>query len=452
MKGNNKHIDFEAIRRYRADEMTPEERNAFEKELQKDPFLSEAFEGMEQLPPEEIAQHIRELSPQVSSPKKNDKFRFTAAAASVLILVSIGILWFQIQKENSVPKVTQAEKIESPSEVQEKEPITVQPEPVRVVTKTDLKKLQPLQAKVETKKALETTELAEMSPKILPIEKKEPEVAANVQEETELELAEALTGKVQGIMVDSKDLQLTKSATNQAKPDGNIRIRGYAKLDSDKTIVTTKTLRGKIISAADKMPLPGVTLAEKGSSNGAITDIEGNFELPLIDSNSTIVVSFIGMESKEISPTDSTTAIIELEPDQLAVDEVVVVGYGVQKKESVIGSKTLPSKEAWVETENHLRVEQAAPLGGYKELREYLDKNALLPGDYPKNREVVRLKISLDTHGKIQSFENLNDAPEALFEKVKSLILKGPKWQPALSDKQPTKSFVKLRVVFQKRE
>ena len=448
MKGNNKHIDFEAIRRYRADEMTPEERNAFEKELQKDSFLAEAFEGMEQLPPEEIAQHIRELSSQVSSPKKNDKFRFAAAAASVLILVSIGILWFQIQKENSVPKVTQAEKIESPSEVQEKEPITVQPEPVRVVTKTDLKKLQPLQAKVETKKALKTTELAEMSPKILPIEKKEPEVAANVQEETEteLELAEALTGKVQGIMVDSKDLQLTKSATNQAKPDGNIRIRGYAKLDSDKTIVTTKTLRGKIISAADKMPLPGVTLAEKGSSNGAITDVEGNFELPLIDSNSTVVVSFIGMESKEISPADSTTAIIELEPDQLALDEVVVVGYGVQKKESVIGSKTL------VETENQLRLEQAAPLGGYKELREYLGKNALLPNDYPKKKEVVRLKISLDAQGKIQGFQNLNDAPEALFEKVKSLILKGPKWQPALNDKQPTKSFVKLRVVFQKRE
>ncbi len=448
MKGNNKHIDFEAIKRYRADEMTPEERNAFEKELQKDSFLAEAFEGMEQLPPEEIAQHIRELSSQVSSPKKNNKFRFTAAAASVLILVSIGILWFQIQKENSVPKVTQAEKIKSPSEVQEKEPITVQPEPVRVVTKTDLKKLQPLQAKVETKKALETTELAEMSPKILPIEKKEPEVAANVQEETEteLELAEALTGKVQGIMVDSKDLQLTKSATNQAKPDGNIRIRGYAKLDSDKTIVTTKTLRGKIISAADKMPLPGVTLAEKGSSNGAITDVEGNFELPLIDSNSTIVVSFIGMESKEISPADSTTAIIELEPDQLALDEVVVVGYGVQKKESVIGSKTL------VETENQLRLEQAAPLGGYKELREYLGKNALLPDDYPKKKEVVRLKISLDAQGKIQGFQNLNDAPEALFEKVKSLILKGPKWQPALNDKQPTKSFVKLRVVFQKRE
>ena len=446
MKGHNKHIDFEAIRRYRADEMTQEERNAFEKELQKDSFLSEAFEGMEQLPPEEMAQHIRELSPQVASPKKNDKFRFAAAAASVLILVSIGILWFQIQKENSVPKVTQAEKIESPSEVQEKEAITVQPEPVRVVTKTDLKKLQPLQAKVETEKALETTELAEMSPKILPIEKKEPEVAANVQEEIELELAEALTGKVQGIMVDSKDLQLAKSATNQAKPDGNIRIRGYAKLDSDKTIVTTKTLRGKIISAADKMPLPGVTLAEKGSSNGAITDVEGNFELPLIDSNSTVVVSFIGMESKEISPTDSTTAIIELEPDQLALDEVVVVGYGVQKKESVIGSKTL------VETENQLRLEQAAPLGGYKELREYLGKNALLPDDYPKKKEVVRLKISLDAQGKIQGFQNLNDAPEALFEKVKSLILKGPKWQPALNDKQPTKSFVKLRVVFQKRE
>lgn len=446
MKGNNKHIDFEIIRRYRADEMTPKERYAFERELQKDPFLAEAFEGMEQLPPEEMAQHVRELSSQISSPKKNDKFRFAAAAASILILVSIGILWLQIQKENPVPEVTQTGKIESPSEVQKKEEIIVQPEPVRVATEVDLKELQTLQAEVETEKALEAPELADMSPKILPIEKKEPELAANVQEETEveLELAEALTGKVQGIVVDSKDLQLTKSATNQAKPDGNIRIRGYAKLDSDKTQASTKTLRGKIISAADKMPLPGVTLFEKGGLNGTITNVDGNFELPLNDSNSTVVVSFIGMKSKEISPADSMTAVIELEPNQLGLEEVAIVGFGKQKKEALTGS------EAQVETKDQLRLEQAEPLGGYKELREYLGKNALLPDDYPKNREVVRLKISLDAQGKIQSFENLNDAPEALFEKVKSLILKGPKWQPALTDNQAGESDVTLRVVFRK--
>lgn len=448
MKGNNKHIDFEAIRRYQAGEMTPKERNAFEKELQKDPFLAEAFEGMELLPSEEMAEHVRELSSLVSSPKKNDKFRFAAAAASILILVSIGILWLQIQKENPVPKVTQTEKTESSSEVQEKEAITVQPEPVRVVTEIDLKELQTLQAEVETEKALEAPELADMSPKILPIEKKVPELAANVQEETEveLELAEALTGKVQGIVVDSKDLQATKSATNQAKPDGNIRIRGYAKLDSDKTQATTKTLRGKIISAADKMPLPGVTLFEKGGSNGTITNVEGNFELPLNDSNSTVVVSFIGMESKEISAADSMSSIIELEPDQMALDEVVVVGFGLQKKEA------LTSREAQVETEDQLRLEQAEPLGGYKELREYLNENALLPNDYPKNKEVVRLKISLDAKGKIQSFENLNDAPDELYNKAKQLLRNAPDWKPALNDKQPTESFVKLRVVFRKKE
>lgn len=76
---------------------------------------------------------------------------------------------------------------------------------------------------------------------------------------------------------------------------------------------------------------------ESGTSNGTITDIDGNFLLELPE-NATIQVSYIGYNPQFISVKGTSTFNIQLEEDTKALDEVVVVGYGVQKKVSVTGS------------------------------------------------------------------------------------------------------------------
>ncbi|MFI1772416.1 SusC/RagA family TonB-linked outer membrane protein [Thalassobellus citreus] len=85
------------------------------------------------------------------------------------------------------------------------------------------------------------------------------------------------------------------------------------------------------------VPVPGVNVIEKGTNNGVVTDFDGNFNLS-VKSNGTIVFSFIGMETQEI-PVDGQTLInVTLKEDTEALDEVVVVGYGKQKREEVTGS------------------------------------------------------------------------------------------------------------------
>ncbi|MGQ1784895.1 MULTISPECIES: SusC/RagA family TonB-linked outer membrane protein [unclassified Saccharicrinis] len=92
-------------------------------------------------------------------------------------------------------------------------------------------------------------------------------------------------------------------------------------------------------------PIPGVSIVIKGTSIGTITDIDGNFSLKA-SINSSIVVSFIGFATQEIVVTPQTSQLnIVLKEDIAKLDEVVVVGYGTQKKETVTGSLSSVSSE-----------------------------------------------------------------------------------------------------------
>lgn len=82
----------------------------------------------------------------------------------------------------------------------------------------------------------------------------------------------------------------------------------------------------------------GASVLEKGTTNGIITDIDGNFTLS-VHPNSTLVISFIGYASQEFVISSNNTQLnVILKEDSKMIDEVVVVGYGVQKKESLTGS------------------------------------------------------------------------------------------------------------------
>lgn len=97
-------------------------------------------------------------------------------------------------------------------------------------------------------------------------------------------------------------------------------------------------INGVVVSATDNYPLIGVNIVEKGTTNGTVTDLDGNFELT-VSPNTTLVVSYIGYSEQEVRVTPGTTRYaITLREDSQALDEIVVVGYGVQKKKLVTGA------------------------------------------------------------------------------------------------------------------
>lgn len=93
------------------------------------------------------------------------------------------------------------------------------------------------------------------------------------------------------------------------------------------------------------IPLPGVSIIIQGTTTGAVTDVNGNFELSAPE-NSILVVSFIGFSAQQLVVTSaSTTFSIQLKEAIESLDEVVVIGYGTQKKETVTGSMSTVTSE-----------------------------------------------------------------------------------------------------------
>lgn len=85
-------------------------------------------------------------------------------------------------------------------------------------------------------------------------------------------------------------------------------------------------------------PLPGANILEKGTTNGVVSDFDGNFTIAPSNTNATLVVSYIGYETKEIKLSGETTISFQLTTSAAGLDEVVVVGFGTQNKRDVTGA------------------------------------------------------------------------------------------------------------------
>jgi TonB-linked SusC/RagA family outer membrane protein len=85
-------------------------------------------------------------------------------------------------------------------------------------------------------------------------------------------------------------------------------------------------------------PLIGVTVMAKGTTNGTMTDIDGRFSLSVAKSNATLVFTYVGMETQEIALSGRTNIDVTMREDASTLDEVVVVGYGTQRRSDITGS------------------------------------------------------------------------------------------------------------------
>ncbi|WP_138991307.1 TonB-dependent receptor [Larkinella sp. C7] len=97
------------------------------------------------------------------------------------------------------------------------------------------------------------------------------------------------------------------------------------------------TIGGKITAEEDGQPLIGATVTEKGTTNGTTSDTEGAFRLS-VSPSATVVVSFIGYTPQEIAVKNRSSINITLKTDQQQLQDVVVVGYGTQRKKDLTGS------------------------------------------------------------------------------------------------------------------
>lgn len=112
--------------------------------------------------------------------------------------------------------------------------------------------------------------------------------------------------------------------------------------EGDATAITAiaqqqKTIKGTVKDAAGESVI-GANVIVKGTTNGVITDVDGNFTLTGVPANATLQISYIGYLNQEVKVGNQTDYNITLKEDSQALDEVVVVGYGTQKKTNLTGA------------------------------------------------------------------------------------------------------------------
>lgn len=112
----------------------------------------------------------------------------------------------------------------------------------------------------------------------------------------------------------------------------------YAAPSPNSEIQQEKTITGKIVTDDDDMGIPGVSIIVKGTKNGAVSDFDGNYTIKVKSNQDVLVFSYLGYTTQEVTVGSKTTINVTLESNLESLDEIIIVGFGTQKKTTLTGS------------------------------------------------------------------------------------------------------------------
>ncbi|WP_051291086.1 TonB-dependent receptor [Pedobacter glucosidilyticus] len=119
--------------------------------------------------------------------------------------------------------------------------------------------------------------------------------------------------------------------------DNNIVISKVLPANLNKPVIKSINIKGKVLDDTG-LPLPGVSVSVKGTTNATLTDVNGNYSINNVAEDAVLRFSFLGMTTQEIPVEGKSIINITLKQESIATEEVVVVAYGTQRKETLTGS------------------------------------------------------------------------------------------------------------------
>lgn len=437
---SKKGTDISLIRKYLNGELDARAMHQLEKRAQDDPFLMDALDGYEKAGGDQ-QHHLDELAARLQQRAAGNERRiiplqFIAVAASILVVLTIGGLWLY----KSQPEKTKIAQV-TPAETKVKPVLPPQPD------------------KRDTAK---TIEIATLRAERHPVHMKKS-AAANKQ-------VTAVPGAVVADQIASIDSKSKDKRLKDTVPLDEVIVMGYAtqrKRDVTGSVATVdvnsakkipalsseqllqgqaagvtvissatpaanlkfpkKIIKGRIIGKDDGLPIVGANVRVAGTNTGAVTDINGMFNLSTDSSKLKLVIAYIGYSTRQVNIRNRDSLnIIALEPANSALSEVVVTGYGAPG------------------TTDNATVVNAHPQAGWSNFKKYLKENAVSPDG---KTGVVKLSFEVDKTGAINNMTVIKSLSPATNQKAIELINNGPAWAGSSTGK-PEK--VKIRVKFVK--
>jgi TonB family protein len=407
-KNKNSRNMFPDFLRYRRGEMTGQERNSFERELQKDPFAEEAAEGYDTISAKEASNDIVHLQKRLKSRFiRRQKFLIYRIAASVAVLMVISTVFIIVERNKSGKQLNKIAVQTEALEITENQPFT---EPA---TKDEASERQVMIANRKTDKTVSQQVRMETAK------------GAGADENAKIAAPQIFDS------IPEKKLKIVEGFVTGEKVAAPLAV-----LSKEKTSSGFRA-KGRILSSEDNMPVPGANVLIKGTNTGVVTDAGGNFNITLPDSdNRTLVANFIGMESKEFEAKTDSQFQVRLDPSVSALSEAVVVGYGVKRaeseKEEAIAGYVPPQ-----------------PANGKADFDKYIQENLHRPDTATAGqRIVVVVSFLVHTDGRTDSIKIVRSPGRSFSDEAIRLIKSGPSWKPAEENGKKTEDEVRVRIVF----
>lgn len=407
------------IEKYRRGELSATEMHRLEKHALSDPFLSDALEGSEHISHKDLAADLNEINAAIKSRSaKRIIFSPLRIAATVILLVSV-TLFVYINREKTVQETVVSENLHKEETESSAELATVESE---------------LPDPAPMKNAIAEAPVAKPESKSSDVEKiiEEPDLAALGAESVSGVVALPTQEEKEEAIVEIREIPVSKTESVASAP-----TRGAANNKDDAVLrqrksISIPTTSGAVLSAKDKSPLPGVNVIIKGTPIGTISDLNGNYSIEL-PTNSTLVFSFIGLQSKEVSRPPAQLNV-EMDVDAAQLSEVIVTGYGIQPEELA----------------NHPTLELAEPTGGRKSFNRYLEENISYPAT-AKEKGVegrVTIEFIVKTNGELSDFNVVRGIGSGCDDELIRSIKEGPKWAPTKRNGVPLEEKVRVRFNF----
>lgn len=394
--------------RYHRGELTGAERNSLEKEFQKDPFADEAAEGYSQLSQQEALKDLAELQKRIKRKTEvRSQFIVYRIAASIAILIAVSSIFMLINKGRQTKQLAE-------NSIHTNKPDTIEIQPVAEPGFT------------EKKSKIHITKVEKKS------DKTDTGVSGTNQGKSSIIIPEPVMTKDQ-----RRDTISTIKITPSETQFEAARLSAPARAMSTDRSLALYSIKGKVISSEDNLPVPGASILIKGTKTAVITDIKGDFSISIPDSaGKTLVANYIGMNSKEFNIKPDTTVEVKLDPSLTALNEVVVVGYGVRNN-------------AQDENETEIAHTHAQPATGKSKFDKYVQENLNRPDSITTGqRAVVVLTFLVKTDGSIDSIRIVRSPGKPFSDEAIRVLKSGPQWKPAQENGTAVEDEVRIRIVF----
>ncbi len=430
------------------------EAHRIEKDAMEDPFLADAIEGYDSIPgnhAERIARMRSAITARSARKKPHGAWKVAVAAVGLIVVASGYFILMNhqssmltahesgggyidlyvpedyveqkrleltaIQEENPKKEVT-ATSVANISNLHE---IIAPVEPLRVYLPDSYAQLhqreeRELSAKRETISRSEREEIVSAD---APILAKQYEASVNSDNSV---LADSNQNKDPEESIGNMEIYLSQTANGVMTTRSVASKRMAAPLPVPKKTIA---LSGKIVDSNNE-PIIGATVVQKGTNKGTVTDIDGNYKLNTDSEDAPLTAYLIGFEKLEIpDPKDAKIVVMKEETGML--DEVVVTGYGTQKKSMVTGSVS----EVKSLSKNKVAEIKPEPIGGMKEYKKYIEQNLVHPSDpsCQKIKGKVVLQFSVNTSGHPQNITVKKSLCPSLDQEAIRLLKDGPKWK-----------------------